>query len=1200
MTVEELRFKLREYLRVVEKSQEQLAFELGLDPATLSSKLNQKRGKLSDREKKEIVTILIRWKSLKNTAQVVQLLAILGESPDFFSPQEWDNLALTTMLTSPVRTLVLEQALAVPYQHDLSEAPQILQFYGREQELQQITDWILKERCRLVTLLGLGGLGKTSLAGKLVERFGPQFEFVKWCSLRDAPPLEEVLDRCLSFFAGQSLEIPHGLEAKINLLLSQFRNSRCLLILDNLEALMSGGEQVGKYLPEYRAYRHFFQRLCESAHQSCVILTSREKPAELLAYEDEQGPVRSYLLPGLDETSSLKILDYSGLKGTQGASLQLIYTYSNNPLKLKLVASYIRSLFGSDIDRFLEEGQTIFGDITDLLRQQFERLSYLEKIVIYWLALEREPVSLTELEKDLNLEASKARIFEALLHLEKRSLLEIGKNNTLFTLQSVVMEYASLRLLNHFSQEILGTKPFRLLLTHALLKAEGKDYLRESQSRLFIDKLIQKLLVNLKSPQAVEAKILSCLAELKLKPLAEQGYAPGNLINCLSKLRGNLSGLDFSGLNMKQVYLQGVALQNTSFHHSHFSATKFSRVFGSVLSIAFSPSGEMLAVSDVQGKIRLWDLRNDQLYQTLIGHSDRVRAISFNSDGSLLSSGGDDFTVRIWSVKSGECLHTISGHTDRVWSVAFSPDGNSVASSANDRCIKIWQPGNGQLLASLEGQNSTVLSLAFSPDGSTLAGINQDTSISVWQSLNWQWVGRLTGHSGEVTSISFSSNSEFLASGSTDQSVKLWQINNLKCIKTINEFSSTVWAVAFGPSDNSLAVGVQQQGVILWDIAGSRPLRNIGSNQLNQAWQLALSADGSVMATGYENQTVKLWDSATGQCIKTLHSHFNRIGAVAFNPNGTLLASGGEDSFIRIWDTQSWNCIAVLEGHTNRVWSVAFNTEGTLLVSGSQDQTIRVWEVGSWQTLRVIEDQGTRVWAVTLHPAAKIVASCGDSSNIKLWDVETSILLRQLKGHTDRVRTIAFSPDGYLLASGAEDNSIKLWDCNSSECLRTLQGHQSWVRSVAFSPTGKLLSSGSEDRTVKLWDLDSGKCINTLVGHQGRIWSVSFNPTGDLLTSSSQDYTIRLWQVASGECLQVLTGHTGLVRIIIFSPDNKFLASGSEDETIKLWDLNSGMCLQTLRSPRLYENMNLANTTGLSRAFIDDLKTLGAVEKPLE
>src|SRR5207248_1734401 len=143
------------------------------------------------------------------------------------------------------------------------------------------------------------------LASLLGNRLAPQFEAVLWRSLRDAPPCEELVADCITFFSETPpAAFPASLEQRINQLVARLQASRCLLVLDNLEALLVSGDPEGGYLPGYEGYGRLIGRLAESAHQSCVLLTSREKPREIEPLEGARGPVRSLRLVGLDEQTA--------------------------------------------------------------------------------------------------------------------------------------------------------------------------------------------------------------------------------------------------------------------------------------------------------------------------------------------------------------------------------------------------------------------------------------------------------------------------------------------------------------------------------------------------------------------------------------------------------------------------------------------------------------------------------------------------------------------------------------------------------------------------------------------------------------------------------------------------------------------------------------------------------------------------------
>jgi hypothetical protein len=88
---------------------------------------------------------------------------------------------------------------------DWDEAPDVAGFYGREWELDTISDWVIDERCRVVSVLGQGGIGKSALATKVMHRVAEGFEVVIWRSLRDVPTCEALLDSCLQVLDPQAL-----------------------------------------------------------------------------------------------------------------------------------------------------------------------------------------------------------------------------------------------------------------------------------------------------------------------------------------------------------------------------------------------------------------------------------------------------------------------------------------------------------------------------------------------------------------------------------------------------------------------------------------------------------------------------------------------------------------------------------------------------------------------------------------------------------------------------------------------------------------------------------------------------------------------------------------------------------------------------------------------------------------------------------
>jgi hypothetical protein len=403
---------------------------------------------------------------------------------------------------------------AAPSRHeDWGEAPDVSTFYGRQDELATLAQWIATDRCRLLSILGIGGMGKTTLVTKVARDHAADFAYVVWRSLRNAPPLNDLLGQCIVFLSDQrETDLPDDSGQRITLLMQYLQQQRCLLVLDNAETILRGGDQAGRYREGYEGYGDLILRVGETAHQSLLIVTSREKPREFARLEGAASPVRTLNLAGVGQDDGKALLHDKGLEGSDTDWSELVRIYSGNPLALKLTAESIREIFAGDINEFLSEGGAIFGDVLAVLDQQFNRLAPLEQEVMYWLAIEREPVSADEVRGSLVAPVGKRAFLEALGDLRRRSLVEQSPAG--LTLQNVVMEYMTERLVEQVVEEI-ATGRIRLLNSHALMKAQAKEYVRNSQVRLILDEVLTRLEQRLGSREAVVARLTEVLAQLR-------------------------------------------------------------------------------------------------------------------------------------------------------------------------------------------------------------------------------------------------------------------------------------------------------------------------------------------------------------------------------------------------------------------------------------------------------------------------------------------------------------------------------------------------------------------------------------------------------------------------------------------------------------------------------------------------------------
>ncbi|CAG0936430.1 phosphoinositide-3-kinase, regulatory subunit 4 [Thermoflexales bacterium] len=1124
----------------------------------------------------------------------------------------------------------IEYQSSIPaVQVDWGEAPDVSVFFGRTKELEDLQHWILGDRCRLVAVIGiagvgktrlsikLGGIGKTDLTAKLAEGIQQQFNFVIWRSLFNAPLLTDILPDIIRFVSNQQESVSDNANDQISRLLYYLKEHRCLLILDNMEAVLQAGDASIHYRKGYEDYGNLLRRIGEVAHQSCLLLTSREKLPEIAQLEGTRKTVRSLELGGLDEINGRRLVEEfetaDSFSGSDKDWKELIKLYDGNPLALELAAKHVQEVFSGDIAVFLNKGKLVFTDLHDLLDWHFERLSALEKEVMYWLAIDREPISCSKLGDDILSPRSKDNLPSTLQLLQRRIPLESTLSG--FTLQPVLIEYTtgclieqmgdmiqsnnseltkyiSGRVVEQVSDETKQGKAI-LLNQYALLKAVAKDFVRESQIRLILEPIIERLLSHFGSPKKLEMHLRQLLARLREECSQKQGYAGGNILNLLLCLEPTLQDFDFSYLVVWQAYLRGKQVNDSSFAYADLSKSVFTQNFGSILSVSFSPDGELLASGGTNHEIHLWQAQDGQRVTTLQGHADWVRSVAFNPDGSRLASGSVDCTIKIWDVQNKVCLRTLLGHQNRVWTVAFHPDGNLLCSGSEDRTIRIWDLRSGACLNILQGHTQAIRSVAFSPEGRYIASSGEDRTIRIWSLNTGDCLKTLDGHTDLVQTVAFSPDGHLLASGSEDKTIRIWGTQTWQCLRILSNHTDRVWTVVFSPDNQKLVSGSVDKTIKVWNVQDWKCIQTLAGHK-NKVWSLAYSSDGARLASGSEDRSIKIWNMSDGKSLHTLPGYTNWVLSVAFHPEKPWLAGGYDDQTVKIWNVATQECLQTLSDHQDSVWSVAFHPEGRLLASGSGDLTIKIWDLHTGKCLHTLTGHEKWVRAVAFSSDGNLLASGCEDCTVRIWDVHTGACLHILTGHAKWVRSIAFSSDGALLASGSGDQTVKIWDVRDGKCLRTLK-HSDGIYSVAFSPVENLLVSSGGDQPIQIWNVLTGQGIMTIKGSTKWARVVAFSLDGQHI-ASGDDQKIRIWDVNNGECLHILEGHKYSVRSIAFRPGSSEFASSSEDGTIKLWNPGSGYCLQTFEPPRPYEGMNITGVTGITDAQKEALKALGAVE----
>ena len=354
--------RVREYLRIVGYSQQDLARALALHPAVLSRKLHGTGDAyVTQQEIKRIITLLAEWRALSTRNEVLSLLELAYMSSRSFSEEEWTSPPLSELdpdaapAASPASTLPPSSASFSP---GVLPSP-MTRLIGRHWEVQRLTQLLRHDEVRLVTLVGPGGSGKTRLALEVATHLRPVFaEGVCWVPLAGVRDADLVPAHLLSTLGLRSVPGMSSLHTLIHCL----RDQRLLLVLDNFEHLSTAAFVVSELLQAVPGLR--------------VLVTSRE-PLHL--YGEYEFRVPPLALPDLHALSDpAELSQYAAVQLFVERAQAALPTFTYTAEMGRSIAQICISLDGLPLALELAAARVKLLSPAALLRQlQTSRLSFL-------------------------------------------------------------------------------------------------------------------------------------------------------------------------------------------------------------------------------------------------------------------------------------------------------------------------------------------------------------------------------------------------------------------------------------------------------------------------------------------------------------------------------------------------------------------------------------------------------------------------------------------------------------------------------------------------------------------------------------------------------------------------------------------------------------------------------------------------------
>ena len=334
-------------------------------------------------------------------------------------------------------------------------------------------------------------------------------------------------------------------------------------------------------------------------------------------------------------------------------------------------------------------------------------------------------------------------------------------------------------------------------------------------------------------------------------------------------------------------------------------------------------------------------------------HTDSVVSLAFSPDGSLLASGGLDGAVLLWDAHSGGVPPSLppldAGPSDGVEWVCWHPRGRALLAGSEDFLAYLWDTVTGKLMcAPLAGHGGAVRCGAFTPDGRGVVtgGGEGDAALRRWDPRTGACVASVSGHGYHEAGLTCLAPAPLSVEAAGGVS---------RTVLTGSEDGTARLAIVEGGDDGA---GTASSS------SSSRPLTTFsGHSESVEAvcWVLAPNAPPLVASASVDG-TLRLWDVSTGtERVKCEHGDAVSCAAVSPSASGNadassssaaaaasgapLIATGCLDGCVRLWDARSGELARVFKGHRGGVQAVAFSPDGRALLTASDDATAKVFEI---------------------------------------------------------------------------------------------------------------------------------------------------------------------------------------------------------------------------------------------------------------
>jgi serine/threonine protein kinase/WD40 repeat protein len=557
---------------------------------------------------------------------------------------------------------------------------------------------------------------------------------------------------------------------------------------------------------------------------------------------------------------------------------------------------------------------------------------------------------------------------------------------------------------------------------------------------------------------------------------------------------------------------------------------------------------------------------------TLAGHRGSAKELAVFPGGDRLASVGDDGTLKVWDVSQRRLLQTIELDDEPLESVAISPDGRYVAAGSSS--IYLCDVQHGFEVTRLATFEHKVESLAFGEKGACLVAGVRYHEICVLSIPGGEMIKRMPCAS-LVSSLQYvAKTSSFLLPSRRPGEpqprpgiVQLWREDFSEAERTFDladERGAALTVATASPDGKYVLAGdFYKSKAFLIETATGRVVMETEPSR-GALLNLAFSPSGKLIALGHGNGVVEYLTisdpgnsgARTTERLRSFKAAPHEVASLRFIDE-QLLATSGDDGLIQVWRLEA-DPIISSGPDQSQVRAIELSPDGKLAV-GICAQRVMIIDAATGRLVNRFSRMTSAVrpaWS----PEGERVAVCFDKPQepVRIVDRKGDTIASSPAGSA--AHGLAFSPTTGAVAVISE--SLKLVSSETGEVLleKPLPGPG---EAVDFSADGKLVSYSLSSGVITIADGQSCTPICE-IRCADKSLCIRFSPSGAVLATGHASGVIRLWDVKTGQLSKELAGHGRTVRDIDFSADGAALVSAADDGVVRVWSVEEGQSYGSL------------------------------------